>query len=123
MGNGTSVDVLNLEFATHHFRARLGPLRWERLAARRQNSRGAERGVDEAATLKFRGPHASLGSRDQAAFGRYACILSGRILTVTRRVAAGYGGDGRCQVCPPLPRHRSTDGGIAHGGAGSGWWE
>ena len=53
-----------------------------------------------------------MGSKDQAAFGRYACILSGGTWTATRRMAAGFGGDGCCGVCPGMPEtplHR--------------WWE
>ena len=99
--------TLNLEFATHRIRARLDSLRWERLAARRPDFRGAEKGVDEGAS--FRGPHAAMGSKDQAAFGRYTCILSGGTWTATRRMAAGFGGDGCCGVCPGLletPLHR-----------------
>ena len=90
-GDGQIVDVLNLEFATHHIRARLDSPRWERLAARRPDFRGAERGADEGAS--FRGPHAAMGSKDQAAFGRYACIFSGGTWTATRRMAAGFGGE------------------------------
>ena len=72
-GDGVAVDVLNLEFATHYVRSRLGSLMWERLAGRRPDFQGAERGVDEAAS--FQGPHATLGGKDQAAFGPYACVL------------------------------------------------
>ena len=108
-GEGVAVDAHNLELTTLHVRPKLGSLRWERLAGRRPDFQRAERGVavDEAAT--FQGPRATLGGKDQTAFGRYACILSGDTWTATRRMAAGYGGNGCCQICPSVlesPLHK-----------------
>ena len=110
MPGGGEVDALHLEHTTAHLRNRLCVLRWEGLGERRADFRGAGAGVNEEET--FRVPRGALGAGDQAAFGRYACIVSGGTWTATRRQSAGYGGDGMCRVCHGVretPMHRWWD--------------
>ena len=81
--------------------------RWESLAERRREFKGAEDGVDEAAT--FRGPLAALARKATAAFARAVCIISGGTWTRSRCARAGYVGESDCPYCPGVtetPIHR-----------------